>query len=526
MKKIWYSISILIWTYSMNAGTPTWSVVPQTYQYQMNLSSRVSIGCNDLNNRTVLVGAFINGQCRGLDSNHVSIDGYFYTYMTIFSNQQVGEVVSFKLYDPVQDLVYDVIDSTVFENNKSVNTPTYPYALMSNYRPTQINLSSTFVFKRFTQHTLIGKLSTVDKNNTSFRYTLMTGSYNNDYFYISNDSLYLNKDLLSDPIVDLSIRIQTDDLFGCTYDSVFKFTVVNNDPPPTGLVATDSLIFEHSPNGTLARKLIAIDASPNESHIYELIAGEGSEGNANFLITGDQLLVNADMEYTTAAIYPVRIKITDRARNTLEVKTWIRLKQYTYTLKSTPNTIDEHVSVGTLAKTFEIEDVDNSGPYTFALIAGTGSQDNYRYLIQGNTLLVNTDIEYDSSATHSVRLVVVNRFGNKIEMNANVIINETINSNQPLKANNLVTPNTDNVNEVFEIFNNAMYAGFQLTIMDDNGYVTNVYNHDFSPTVFYDNSWKGISDKGNILPTGMYYYVFKTQDNVHEYTGSIYLIQP
>lgn len=526
MKKLLLTIIILVWIQQSFAATPNWSVVPQNYQYQMTLSSKVSIGCNDLNNRTILVAAFINGECRGIDSNYVYFDGYYHTYITIYSHKQVGEAITFKLYDPALDKEYDVIDTMIFKNDTSISSTTYPYALMSNYRPTQINLSSTFVFKRFTQHTFIGKLSTIDKNNTQFKYSLLTGNYNNDYFYISNDSLYLNKDLVSDPIVDLSIKIQTDDLYGCTYDSVFKFQVVNNDPPPTGLVATDSVIFEHSPVGTLAKKLIAIDASPNENHTYELIAGEGSEGNVNFNIVGDQLLVNADMEYSTAAIYPVRIKITDRAKNTLEVKTQINLREFIYSLKLNPNTINEHVALGTVAKIFEIEDVNNSGAYSIALVEGVGSTDNYRYVIQNNLLVVNSDIEYNSSALHSVRIVVVNRFGNKIEMNANVIINETINSKQPLKANNLVTPNSDGVNELFEIFNSPMYAGFNLSIFDDHGNMTNQYNPNYTPTYSYPNTWNGMSDSGKKLPTGMYYYIFRTSDNIHVFKGNIYLIQP
>ena len=171
---------------SSYSAYPNWTVIPQSYQYQMTLSSRVSIRCSDTNNKTVLVGAFINGICRGVDTNNILINGYYYTFITIFSNQQIGEKVYFKLYDPTTDVVYDGVDSIDFENNKVESSTAYPYKLMSNYKPERIGISSTVVYNVLPVNTIIADFSTVDKNNTSFQYSIIPESnLNSDYFSLS-----------------------------------------------------------------------------------------------------------------------------------------------------------------------------------------------------------------------------------------------------------------------------------------------------------------------------------------------------
>lgn len=409
------------------AASPNWSVNPASYQYQMTISSRVSIRCNIKHTNTIIVGAFVNGICRGVDSNHVNISGDIYTFLTIYSNQQIGENVIFKLYDPSTDIIYNAVDTVIFENNKAITNTLYPYTFMSNYKPTAIGLSKNLIYKTFIKNTKIANLSTKDKYDVDFKYSILSG-LNSDYFLINNTELLLNKDLIADPISELKVQIRTDDLNGCTYDSVFTFVVRNDDPPPTGLKQTDSSIIEHDNIGKLAKKLIAIDDSPSDSFKYELVSGVGSEGNFNFIIQGDELLVNKDIEHDSAVLWPVRIKITDLALNTKEVV-------------------------------------------------------------------------------------------------VNIKVIETINSTQPLKVNNLISPNGDNINDVFEIYNIDLYKEFHLAIYDDNGFLTNEYNKGFDPNMKYDNSWKGISDKGNKLTTGLYYYYFNNKSNSHIFKGSIYLIQ-
>jgi gliding motility-associated-like protein len=517
-------------TFIFNAysATPNWSLNPASFQFQMTVSSRVSIRCNDLNNRTVLVGAFVNGVCRGLDSNHVLVSGYYNTYITVYSDVQTGENVVFKLYDPSTDIIYDVLDTITFENNKNISSSVYPYLFMSNYRPELISLSQDKLYKTLKKDTKIADLSTIDKYNNTFTYSIVSNTNNNDsYFYITGNSLYLNKDLIADTITKLKVLIQTDDMNGCTYDSLFKFTILNDDPPPTGLVANDSIIVEHMPIGTLAKKLIAIDLSPTDQFTYELVPGPGSEGNSKFQINGDQLVVNSDLEYDVARVYPIRIKITDIAKNSKEVSISIVLKEIVYYLKTTDSSINEHVEIGTVAKVLEVQDVAYGGSqYTFSFKNGTGVNDNFRYIINGNKLLVNTDIEYDSSDVHSIQIQITNSAGNHIEQSFKIKIKEIINTNLPLKANNLVTPNGDGINDVFEIFNNEMYGDFKLTIFDDNGYETNTFNNEHNTLNKYSNTWNGTSDKGIKLSTGVYYYYFSTLNGDRFFKGSIYLLQP
>ena len=181
----------------------------------------------------------------------------------------------------------------------------------------------------------------------------------------------------------------------------------------------------------------------------------------------------------------------------------------------------------TVAKKIDVQDIAYGGTsYTYNLVNGAGSEDNYRYVIIGDYLIVNSLIEYDSASIHNIRIKITNDAGNHIEQNFKILINETINTKEPLKANNLITPNGDNINDVFEIYNPDIYSNFQLIIYDDNGVKTNVYNSGYNSSTQYNNTWNGVGDNGAKLNTGLYYYYLSTSNKEFVFKGSFYLIQP
>lgn len=101
-----------------------------------------------------------------------------------------------------------------------------------NSAPTDISLSSTSVNQTAGLNATVGSLSSTDSDSSSFTYSLVAGagSTDNASFSISGASLLVN-----DPSAlaggSYSVRIQTDDGSGGTFEKVFSLTIVDNVAP-------------------------------------------------------------------------------------------------------------------------------------------------------------------------------------------------------------------------------------------------------------------------------------------------------
>lgn len=78
--------------------------------------------------------------------------------------------------------------------------------------------------------------------------------------------------------------------------------------------------------------------------------------------------------------------------------------------------------------------------------------------------------------------------------------------NPPLKANEVMTPNNDGLNDGLLIGYANLKSTSSLTIMDGVGNV--VYE-----TTNYQNDWRGINKKGDALEPGVYFYVYEEKES-------------
>ncbi len=88
-----------------------------------------------------------------------------------------------------------------------------------------------------------------------------------------------------------------------------------------------------------------------------------------------------------------------------------------------------------------------------------------------------------------------------------------------LTFKNLITPNGDGINDLWEIEGIENFPDNQVEIFSRWG--ARVY---FKKN--YDNSWGGINNGGGELPAGPYYYVLKLNDNVRTvFSGSVSILR-
>jgi hypothetical protein len=119
MKNYIYSTIVLFFIGFNGFGqSPSWSVDENSFQYTMSFVAFVNIDGNELSSTNDKVAAFVNGECRGVTNLiYVASEDSYYAYLTVFSNAN-GETLNFKIYDSSNDVVKDVVKTTVFEINE------------------------------------------------------------------------------------------------------------------------------------------------------------------------------------------------------------------------------------------------------------------------------------------------------------------------------------------------------------------------------------------------------------------------
>ena len=104
----------------------------------------------------------------------------------------------------------------------------------------------------------------------------------------------------------------TDNGTGELYDSeTFTFTVNPINDGPTGIDLSNMIIEERVLTGTIVGFLSSVDADVDDTHQYALVEGEMSNDNDAFIISGDTLLTNSEIDYETKSTYWIRVQTDD-----------------------------------------------------------------------------------------------------------------------------------------------------------------------------------------------------------------------
>jgi hypothetical protein len=123
-------------TYEQLATPVSWAFNPDAYQYSMTVVAQFSLnsGNVDLSTDTRdLVGAFVNGQIRGI-TNMVYIPqlGVYRAFLTVYSNNAGGggaENVTFRYWRALTGVEYSAMESTTFTLDNTVGTVADPFIL-------------------------------------------------------------------------------------------------------------------------------------------------------------------------------------------------------------------------------------------------------------------------------------------------------------------------------------------------------------------------------------------------------------
>lgn len=389
-----------------------------------------------------------------------------------------------------------------------------------NDAPTDIILSNNIISENLPSATFIGTLSVVDSDLAdTHTLTLVPGAGSTDNALVSiiGNTLQTNASYNFEANDSLFIRIQASDPFNATYTKTFVIVVTDANDTPTNITLSGDSIQESLPVNTLIGTLISTDEDVADTHTYSLVAGVGDTDNALFTISNNQLLSNATYTFFSQQ-YSIRVQTSDAGGLTFEKVFLIKILNAndapTDIIIDTLTIKEDNESMFYISKIRSV-DVDVPDSFVYALVPGSGDEDNAEFTVTGDQLFINSKTNYDVKSTYNFRVKSTDLGGLSVEKSFVLQVEDIAGNSIPLPSTNYISPNGDGKNDFWKVDNIEVYKEFELKIFDQFGQII------YSVPNNYNNEFDG-KYKGNALPTGNYYYIF--QNGKVEYKGNITIV--
>ncbi len=248
--KLFFQLIILLLTSVNIYAQPNWSVNPPDFQFTMTMTGLGVYNCQATEDEADMVGAFIDGECRGVQYFNTVVGGQSLAYMTIYDNNSNGSEIIFKLYDASEDAIIEDVYTVSFSENESMGNAASPYFFQTDFPLLDLYLENDILYDDSKKGTILSQAVTVLENGTTTAFDIQfvddSLGVDNAYFSASNDLLQLEQDVdfKNKPIY--TIHIIATSPSGCSIDRVFTITVVNNGLPPDYKLEVSNLL---TPNG-------------------------------------------------------------------------------------------------------------------------------------------------------------------------------------------------------------------------------------------------------------------------------------
>ena len=122
-------LGLILSSVELSAQAPGWTVDESRYEYSMTFIAKININGEVLRSSSDIVGAFVNGVCRGVaNPTYIAASDAYYVYLTIFSNSP-GETVEFRIYRADTDEIIDINTTIDFESNQHIGSRFQSYVI-------------------------------------------------------------------------------------------------------------------------------------------------------------------------------------------------------------------------------------------------------------------------------------------------------------------------------------------------------------------------------------------------------------
>lgn len=191
------------------------------------------------------------------------------------------------------------------------------------------------------------------------------------------------------------------------------------------------------------------------------------------------------------------------------------------------NTVAENAALNAVIGTFSTTDVDLADTHTYSLVAGLGDADNSKFSISGNTLLLNTVLDYETKTSYSIRLKTEDQKGGAFEKTVTISVTDvndeapqwnadsvTISEDMMLQSIYTIAATDADVSPLFTVLSYSITAGNaegNFSVNTSTGVVTLIKSLDYETTKTYTLTLK-ISDGVNTTLSSLKVIVTNVND--------------
>ena len=282
-----------------------------------------------------------------------------------------------------------------------------------NQAPTDISLSSETIAENNEIGAVVGTLSTTDPDaGDTFTYTLAsgTGDTDNASFTIDGADLIANEVFDYEAKSSYAVRIRSTDQGSLTTERSFTITVTNVNEQPTYVTLSSDTIAENNEIGAVIGTFSTTDQDAGDTFTYTLTETiNGTElDNASFSIDGANLIANVVFDYEVKSTYYIHVRSTDQDGLWTGLDTslppWPNDWGWRFTITVTDasensaptditissETIPLNNASGAVIGALSTTDPDAGDTFTYTLVSGEGSGDNFDFSIAGSNVIAQT----------------------------------------------------------------------------------------------------------------------------------------
>jgi hypothetical protein len=202
-------------------------------------------------------------------------------------------------------------------------------------------------------------------------------------------------------------KISTNALNTLYFDNFSLIMNGEENTPPAGLALSKTSVDEKVAIGTPVGTLNAVDPDAGDTLTYSIYGGIDQ---SYFALNADGVTLEtaAEIDFALIQNLDVWVKVKDLAGDSATAILQIAVNEVIIPnsvptlLSLSSQTLPEDAGLSTVVGLLSTVDADVADTHTYQFVAGTGDTDNSLFLIDGNSLILNTALDFETKTSYSV----------------------------------------------------------------------------------------------------------------------------